>query len=274
MLVTNQFIIINTPKTGSTFLTQNIYKIINKRLSNLSFFERALIKLGYRKDYYFFDEIKTHDMFKIYSDSKHGPYTAIPEKYRDKKIYTVIREPFAMFKSRYQFDSRLKRPVWTTEEHQQKFEKLNNLNIDEYIELVKFNIDTRYKDKGLIPKDCNIGIMTIQFIHLFFKEPEKVLKNLTNDYLDSDQYLVDMADITFLNQKNLKTQLYSLLKSYNYPKEEISFILDAKKRNVSKEVGDKANIWTPSSVEYILNNERLLLKIYENLGYTLEIPSI
>ena len=63
---------------------------------------------------------------------------------------------------------------------------------------------------GITPK-IDLGYQTIQFIQFYFPDPEYVLKMIDEDYIQQKRYLNDMAEITFLHQENLNSELYDFL---------------------------------------------------------------
>lgn len=78
-----------------------------------------------------------------------------------------------------------------------------------------------------------------------------------------------MRPITFLKQESLKDDLTSFLSQYDFTQEELATITNHPKVNVTKnQTLNRQALYTPKSLEYVKTYERLLFKIYEDLGIT------
>ncbi len=109
----------------------------------------------------------------------------------------------------------------------------------------------------------HIGNQSAEFIQFFFKDPDRVFAELSDNYLDSDK-LYDMAEITFLRQENLNDDLASFLYNFGYSNEEVQYVRLRDRINVTEEkILDRNSLWTSNAIDYISSNERLIFRIFE-----------
>lgn len=264
MLITNHFVVLNFPKTGSSFVREVIKEIYNKRL-NKTLIERVLIKLQI-KERDFIKEILM-PRFGIPDDKdQHGNYFQIPEKYRNKKIVAVIRNPYLRFESQYKFKWWAKNTS-TDADCLNKFPSFPNLSIDDYFEFQLSQVSVQKELFG-IPQNLNIGYQTIRFIYMFFKNPAEIFPKLTNNYFESGSYLNDIAEVKFLRQENLNEELAMFLSNYNFSKYELDFVRQYKKVNVSNSYkSSNESQLTKKTIENIRVNEHFLFKMLSDLGF-------
>ncbi len=274
MILHSKFVMLHLPKTGSTFARMVIKKAIENKNSNASF----LKKIGMRLDISSpegYDEHFVPSFAGNRPKSEHGSYEQIPKEHRGKPIVTIIRDPYSAFLSRFEFRQRAKDLHFMNDRLSEKFPNFPDLTLEEYIDFNKFEIEMNYVERGLIPEGLKVGGLSLQFIRLFFKNPNEVLQNLSQEYLESDAYKKDIAPITFLRQSHLKEDLYQFLLEKGFKPDEISFIFDSPKANVSKSKGvDRSKIWTPKAIEYIQEYEKLYSRIMQDLSLEFETPSI
>lgn len=267
MLITKDFIMLNLPKTGSTFTRTVIKKLyrdkyesfIKKVCYKLRLIDRELIELR-------MPNIKMPNK----SFDQHGTFSQIPHKYLNKQIVTTIRNPYSRFLSNYEFRSWANPKQLTVDEAiiDEKFPTFPDLGMDDYVDLCVMGENTRLKFITGNPENINeLGEQTIQFVQMYFKDPKAAIVKMDSEYINSGKYKKDMANIQFLKQEHLKDDLYSFLLQFNFTEKELAFIKDYKKMNVTKsKVKDRMGLWTTKAIEYVTNRERFLIQILKDLG--------
>ena len=180
MLITNDFILINLPKTGSTFARQVVstlyaakggeYGLIKKFLCSLRgeevpfckelFLERTDFKESY--NYKFLDQ--------------HGRYEQVPDKYKSRPVLSIVREPINRSLSFYEFGWWKNHPVVSVNEIRNAFPSFPDLDFPAFLEYQDFNI--QYRDTG-VPAPPDIGIQTITFIQFCFRNPKQAVARLS-----------------------------------------------------------------------------------------------
>lgn len=58
-----------------------------------------------------------------------------------------------------------------------------------------------------IDMSAEIGLQTVQFVKIFFREPVKILNSIDEKYIDSESFLDGMPKITLLSTENLNRDL-------------------------------------------------------------------
>lgn len=264
MLITKNFVVINNPKTGSSFVRKVLKKIYTQRAQNYSWFRRKSIAWDLTSP-----ELVELFISPISSDklpsNQHGAVSQIPEKYNYRAIVSVVRNPYTRLVSQYEFK------WWQKNYHlfsdvslvESTFPNFPNLSLDEFIDFKIIGRDYKY------PKISKkkIGNQTTRFIEMFFNNPVEVIANISDDYILSGVYKKDLKPITFLQQENLTEDLISFLSQYDFTAEELEMIKNHKKVNVTKnKTANRMALHTPKSLAYINTYERLLFRMYEDLG--------
>ena len=272
MIICDQFIVINFPKTGSSFVRE-VMKNIHLQRVKKNFFYKVFFKFGLIKSSYrelLLPNIRNSSM-EMLAD-QHGTVSQIPIEYSDRKIISVIRNPYERFLSLFEFRWWAKYPPIERSLIDRHFPKFPNLSIDDYVKLCELTAHFRLNGNNPL----NIGIQTIQFIQFFFKKPEFILKNMSIDYLNSATlFKSDIADIIFLRQENLRYELSEFIINHGYTKKEAVTILNYPNVNKTKKIfDDRKKIWTPRAISYVEENEKLLFKISESYNIKFTKPII
>ena len=207
MIITNDFVMLNLPKTGSSFARAVIKEIYERRQSSKSGLTKALQRLVFKQPSYFIELILPN--IKVTGIEKpadqHGTFSQIPPKYLDREIVSIIRNPYTRFMSSYEFRAWEKYPLIPESLLAEHFPHFPSLSVDNYVRLEELQV-IHGRFSGNIPK-ANVGDQTVQFIQMFFRNVSDVLANLTDEYLDSEDIFLDIADIHFLRQDQLVDDL-------------------------------------------------------------------
>lgn len=270
MLITKNLVFINNPKTGSSFVRQVIREIMWKRKpSNIML--RCLMKLEMISPLY--KELLFPHIFPKMPPDQHGQYCQIPKKYKDRSIISIVRNPYDKFLSAYEFrhwSRSLPIEKATIKKH---FPIFPRISLNEYVELNNLIQQNTFRQMGFMNLD--IGVQTFQFIKMFFKNPNEVLQNFSHDYVISGEFKKDIGHISFLKQENLKNDLINLLRGYDYTTDELNFIANRDKVNVTKSsISNKSELWTNEALMYVEKNEYLLLLMLQSLGFPYEKPTV
>lgn len=108
---------------------------------------------------------------------------------------------------------------------------------------------------------------------MFFNKPQATIANLNDDYIFSGAYQQDLKPITFLRQESLTEELINFLSQYDFTPQELEVIKSHGKVNITQNKHpNRMELHTPKSLDHIRTYERLLFKIYEDLGLVYEMP--
>ncbi len=234
MIITDSYVVLNLPKTGSTFVRKCLKRVYHYYL------RRALrpVYLDHVfKDkfevYYWEDIVKKNIGIKVIDE--HGHYVQIPFEHRDKEIVSVIRHPYTRYISGYYFGHWKKQPLGNIAEIKKIYPGFPDLDFVDYLKYL-----TQCYSQVAFPKftqEVKLGFETIQFILFFAKEPQKTFLKVNKDvdkYLQEKKYIADFADVTFLHTENLNREFYEFLQKHGLTKARINFILNKKAVNKTK----------------------------------------
>jgi hypothetical protein len=260
MIIAEKFIMINFPKTGSTF----VRNVISELYAKSNFFDDLLISLRFKKKQKIVNlllpNIRVNSVTHGVND-EHGLFIQIPEEQKNKEIISIKRDLFERYISAYEYGNWKNHP-WIDEGIlKSRYSNYPDLSFKEYIDLVHFY--NPYNTNLKIKNKLEIGHATCQFILYNIKEPHKILNNMSFDYSNSDDYKKDMAEVTFLNQNNLNVELYDYLISKGYNEHNLEFILNKEKQNNSTPK-DKGifDYFDDELLELTKERDKLLFKIF------------
>jgi hypothetical protein len=251
MLITDQFVLLNMPKTGSTFARDVVREILRRR--NKSFcLDLSLpnIKVPGR------------------GSDQHGTYDQIPDEHKHKQIVTVVRNPYERIVSSYRYGWWKDNPGVPREDAQLAFPSFPILNFKEYMALT--DLSAARKLGGTNTHE--IGNQTLQFIQMYFSKAACVLRRLDPNLILSNQYNALLPPIRYLRSESLNGDLAQFLEDMGYDRDEVALCRGWRRVNVTQ--GAHELPWTNDLVERFCYSERLLFKILEDIGLTYSLPTI
>ncbi|MFD0864087.1 sulfotransferase domain-containing protein [Sungkyunkwania multivorans] len=259
MIITDDFVMINFPKTGSTFVRSVLHQIHHARVHHKSPLRRLL-----SKDPEFVNlklpNIRTTSFRKGLED-EHGICYQIPEEHRQKKIVSVKRDLFDRIVSSYEYMDWKKAPWISEGEIKERFPNYPNLGFEDYVHLLIEHNPLEVHPE--INRKLPIGPLSSFFILFYFKEPFEVLRSIDEAYINSSKYKEDMFDVTFLDQANLNDELHRFLLSNGYKQKEIEFILTEEKKNTTEKNGRTTrDYFADPLLELIKEKEAFLYKVF------------
>ncbi len=259
MIITDKFVMINFPKTGTAFAR----KILMDLHTNHSTTDKVLFKLGLKKPGFFqnllLPNIRTTSARKGFMN-EHGICDQIPLKYKNKPIVSIKRDVFARYISIYNYEHWKKWSFLDLEIIREKFPKYPELNFEEFVRfLIEFNPLSYHPE---INRKIPVGPLTSQYILFYFKNSFQVLKEMDSEYIGEKRYLADRYKVHFLDQANLNKDLYDFLLKMEYKKDRIAYILDAPKTNNSTPKGKGVvDYFSEELKELVMNEESLLFEL-------------
>lgn len=221
MIITNDFVLLNQPKTGSTYLRECVKKLYERK-TLLGFLSND--KKGYREIH----------LPKVYGNTKsdyidqHGVLRQIPQFAKDLPIISVIRNPVERLESSYYFGWWNTHPLYDLDRIKQKFKNYPDLSLIEYAKLQ--NDPDLTPDNLLKSYSDRLGYATRLFLIFYTKDPESSAREL----LYENKKLTDIIpkNITLLRQEDLKNEFKNYIT--NNTKLDAAKIDYISKKNVSK----------------------------------------
>lgn len=262
MIITDKFVMINFPKTGSTF----VRNVLKKLHTDFSLTDRILFKYGLKNKPYFenlwLPNIRDTKYRKSDND-EHGIYCQIPEEHKNKIIVSVKRNLFERYISVYEYGFWKKSPPMNPEILRKHNNNFPNLSFEEFVRLWTRN--NPLEKHSRINRKLPIGPASSQFILFYFKNPFDILNKIDVNYINSDDYMQDMAEVIFLNQKELNSELVTFLSKIGYDSNKINFINNENQVNVSRPKNKTIDdYYSNELIEYVKEKEKFLFRIFKD----------
>ena len=224
MIIAPKFVLINFPKTGTTFVRTALNAVHGVNNSRL---HRVLRKLNIEKP--IARELLLPKLYGDYDASckdQHGVYRQIPKPKKYKKIVTIIRNPLARYMSSYVFGWWKQHPPFPLEQVKLDFPDFPNLSFLDFYRLLNHPLVN--EDKINISGARQYGNYTRMFLVFYSENPEDAVKNL----LKGKTLMSVIPKITFLHQESLRDELYGFLKTVGYSELEAQRVYSIEDQNV------------------------------------------
>ena len=261
MIITDKFVMLNFPKTGSTFAREAIKLVYGKK------------DLNY-KNFFYKTGILTPGIFELILPKidegpyngimdQHGKYIQIPLKHRDKPILSIIRNPFSRYVSSYFFNwwkEVLPVDLKTILEFYPSFPDLSFKEFYDYN--YHFNSDIHLR--GITPQ-LIMGETSLYFIHFFSKDSISLLKRINTDYFENKEFIKDFSHIHFIHQENLVSELKSFLIEQGFSKSKIDRVDQLKRINENKypeKIKNFMDMYDDELVKKVLLHDRFLFELF------------
>ena len=255
MLVSKDFIFLNFPKTGSSFVRASL-KELNEELSMYEkFFARKRIVEV------LLPSVRIRNRNHSKKDA-HVIYYQLKEAQRRKHVYSVIRNPIHRMISYYEYgfwkgegDLPIK-----MEELKEMYAEFPNISFSEYLHLM----NSKKVLSSLFPlidfNECELGFQSLFFLLFFLKDPSLFFKNA-----DFSINLIrrSLGNVEFLYSEDLNNGLLETLSNHGYKKEKIEFIRMARRVNVS--IGSEKPLdyyYSDDDLKFLIEKESLLFELF------------
>jgi len=255
LIVTNKFVLLNFPKTGSSFAR----KVIKDIHGVDSGWKHKLLKIGLGvpkfKELYF-EKIYDIKYINKCGVDQHGCFRQIPDEQLDKVIVSIIRNPYSRYVSAYRYGWWKNNPPVDIEEIKEKFPNFPKLSFEEYM---KFCLV--YSRRGML-KECfeskPIGMYSLLFINFFSRTPSVTIENyLNNGIVDEFSY------IKFLKNEDLNNELEYFLCSMGYRDKDLEKVGEIKKQNVSASDGASLEgFYTQELLEFVNKYDDYIFRVF------------
>ncbi len=248
MILTPDFVFIHQPKTGGTFVTRALYRLLGEPI--------------HRAD----------PAAPIAEVNKHGTCREIPASHTGVPILAAVRNPFERYVSQYAF-AWWKRdlPPWVDlEAVRTRYPHYPDLSFEEFITGSEVLLQ-RYRNTAL-PSERRLGLQSEQFVRFFFRQPE-VFAEIDDCYLEERRFEADVFPATFLRTHRLNRDLHDYLIGVGFEPERVRFVLDEPRARPPGHPLERESLdwsatshwseyYTPELRRLVETRERLLLALF------------
>jgi hypothetical protein len=276
MLITSDFVILNVPKSGSSFVRQVIKEIYRRRRATAANQRRRLVehlrpKRSQREtEKLFLKELMLPNIrVPNRPPDQHGTYLQIPPGFRALPVAAVLRNPYDKLVSDYEFGWWKRHLPVSRDRIREVAPGFPNLTFEGFLKMSELTAEAKLRG----PNANALGNLTIEFIQFFFKDPAHTLVRFSDAYVDQRLFETEMAPITFLRQDRLNEDLAKFLSQFGFDEGEIGFCLTHPKVNETvQRASNRAELWTEWARCHVNERERLLLKMLAKLGHCFKEP--
>jgi hypothetical protein len=285
MIITNSFVWVNYPKTGSTFVREVLREIYSKiesesnpnnkktlfnfkylikklerKFNNYSLRGLVELHLGNKKQWMLeilYPELRSSAGGRYGRPTPHGTISQIPKKFVDLPIVSAIRNPVSRYISTYNY-SDWKKCDQLPDSRQailSKFPDFPNLDFQTF--LIYFDYYYKIGKCFIGSKAYDVGPLSYDFLNFF---AGNALNDNKNFYFKEWSEINNIANkIKFLKFSSLNIDIYNFLIEKGFNKNDVSFVLN---KNPVNESSKKCAI-NNSTENYIKQNEWLLYRIFD-----------
>jgi len=225
MIITDSFVFLNYPKTGSTFVREALSELYKKKQKK---------RWPWSRNKRYFEMYEAPNLRDVSPERSgkpypHGTYWQIPQRAKHLPVYTVFREPTRRAISQYYYaDWKRKEGLLAhTKLIKSQFPNFPELQLEEYLAFLRI----------FYPRDLTIGGVkygpwATDFVHFFLRDRDVAnKKNL--QFSNIDEVRDKMGTVKFINNSNLNIELAEILMIHGFTSRDISEIQAKEKSNVS-----------------------------------------
>jgi hypothetical protein len=256
MIITDGFVVINFPKTGTTFLRAAVKAVYAKQKRFPIGLLQSMKLLGSPMRELMLPKLYGH--YPATMRDQHGVYRQIPPNDIFKPIVSIVRNPLTKYMSSYVFGWWREHPPFDVAEVRKSFPNFPEISFVEYYRLINHSLACG--DRIVAEGARNLGGYTRSVLVFYSLDPEKAAKDL----LAGKSLEEVLPSITFLHQECLKDDLKAFLMDMRFKASDLKPIDALARQNVGPE---KEKNKIPLSelrevAEAVLSDDRLLLDAF------------
>jgi len=265
MLVTPDFVMLNFPKTGSTFSRKAIKEVyardpgLKRNRLILSFFGNKPVRdLLLIPEFTGMPPLESQPSWK----SQHAGYSQIPKKYRHLPVVSVVRNPYSRVLSKFRFKFWTKKQSFTIDsEFSRKFPNFPDLSFEEYLDFNDYLVKKNFAAWHI---DADIGQQSLVFLRMYYEDLPRIFSLLEED--KRAKIINSVKSLVFLRQENLTNELIAFLKPFGLTEVGENIILKMKPANVTEGIREKGLELTDDHRDRIRKSEWLIFDVLRNKG--------
>jgi hypothetical protein len=245
MIITDKFVMLAFPKTGTTYTTTVLRRIHARRswrgwLWPVAWQKKDFPRPCYREHRVLRPAAPPYHKARM---SRHGTWRDIPEEDRGKPVVSICRDPFTRYTSAYLFQTRMRKHLRTFTDLDvlcATYPGYPDISFRDYYDLLhRFEVPAVLGDvKPAMP----LGSQSVTFIRFYFRDPKAVFRKMSRAYIDDKAYLDDMVNVRFLRQENLREEFTVFLGEAGYSERECRMARELKQKNVARRSSQESKL--------------------------------
>lgn len=247
MILTNDFVLINYPKTGSTFIRECIKALYRK--------QSFLNNLFYKSEV--FEELMLPKLYGNFSSGykdQHGVVRQIPKAHENKPIITVVRNPIERVVSSFHYGWWKKYPMYELSKLEATYPSYPDLDLLTFAKMLN---NAELTPENLLPQFADqFGYNTRLFLIFYSDDPEASAQKLISSKCSIKEVI--RQNVHFLKQEHLEQDLAQYIKQHtNKDPEQMTTVLEQNKGEYESQSDHSVEF-----KEYIIEMERPLMEAF------------
>lgn len=239
MIITDRFVMLNFPKTGSSFA-----RTVIKQLHQVGKLQRLLgRKPGYEEllmlPYRYKPSRKQYP-------SQHAVWCQIPEQHRSKPVMSILRDPMERLVSAFEFRHWERHPSMDLDRLKERFPHYPEISFAEFLQMTYEIQLPRSLPDGM---RTMVGPLTAQYIRFFARDPMRTMLSLHDGMDLAAEREQHFAPVHFLHMEDLRQELRAFLLSMGYAESKLRFIEQHERVNTTSR--NQASYFTPALSEHV-----------------------
>lgn len=252
MILTDSFVMINVPRTGSTFI-RTVLRHLHRPWSSRGYCELTL------------PIDRTWKAERLGRRSQHGRLGQIPPSHRHLPVVSVIRHPLDHAVSHYNHNDWWSTPPIDESLLRCQFPTWPQLSFAEYLDFEHKVCRPDVLKDSQCPAE--VGNLTIHFLRFFARDPNATLAELTDASIESGAFASELPPIHWLRHECLVDDLSSFLSDMGYPNRQIDRVRRHRRVNISQQRDGRhwRTYYSPEQEALKRYRERALFKLFPEL---------
>ena len=262
MLLTDDFVLLNYPRTGSTFARAAVRELYARRSGRLG---RALQRLGLGSPGAVELELsieRTAAARRAGRRSQHGALSQIPASHRGKPVVSITRHPLDRAVSMYEHGFWREHPPGDLRTIRARFPRFPQLGFSDFLTLgLEFDLPNALQG---VPLAAEVGPHTVHFVRFYAADPDAALRSLTDAAIEGGTFLERLPPVRFLHTEHLLEELTAFLQELGFGPEETAFLRQQPRVNVAgaRQGRPWSDYFTPEEERAFRARERLLFRAF------------
>ena len=225
MIITDSFVFLNYPKTGSTFVREALSELYEKKRNT---------RFPWSRNKRHFEMYQASNVRAVSAERKglptpHGTYWQIPEHVKHLPVYSVFRDPVKRFISAFHYADWKKKEALIDDLDmiREKFPMFPELEITEFLAFKRL----------FAPRELTVGGIkypfAADFVHFFLGDADRADRKVL-EFSSREDLQQAIGSVRFLDNTNLNQELANMLLNHRFSENDVAYIRTRAKSNVSK----------------------------------------